>query len=269
MQVLRGVVILHAERNLVIHAADRIHDRRDALKVDDHIVIRLKAHQALDLGLGLLDAADGIGRVDLAARTGGRIVAHGVARDVHDVDRLFVGVHRSNHERVCACFVLIDRTDHKGYHIVNARARIEQAANIDLIAVFLVLDRGVVRLRRADKNRSRGRHADHQHKDDRYRDDDPPTLLRPGELFFYLCAFFARGLGRGPRRLRRCGVRLLGSRRRPAGRFFAYLLCAAVSLFTSAAASKKFQTIFASSVHSSRQRTPCRIISLYAAMVSL
>ena len=244
MQVLRGVVVLHAEGDLVVHAADRVHDRRDAVKVDDHIIVRLEAHQALDLALGLVDAADGIGRVDLAARVRGIVVAHGVARDVHDVDGLFLDVHRRDHERVRARFFLVHRADDKGEHIVYARARVEQAVHIDPVAVFLVLDGRVVgRCGRTDEQgrcrRPAGRERQH---DDQNDDDNAVAPLLTGQGLFDLAALFARGLGCGLRG----GGRLLRRLRRLLRRCRA-LLCAALAA-AAAASSEKFQKIFASSI---------------------
>ena len=103
MQVLRRVVVLHVERHIVIYAADRIDNGCNAVEVDDHIFIRPEAHQTLDFLVHLLDVAafaagiHAVGCVYLLARAGRRVVAHGVARDVHDVDGLFVGVHSRDH----------------------------------------------------------------------------------------------------------------------------------------------------------------------------
>ena len=268
MQILRGVVILHAERDLIIHAADRIHDCRNTVKVDDHIFIRLETHQPFDLALGLLDSAHRVGRIDLAACAARRVVAHGIARDVHDIDGLRIGVHRRNHKRISSRLIFIHSADHKGEHVVDARARVEQAVHIDLIAVFLVLDSGIIRLRRTDKDGSSCRHTGQQGDHNHCRNNDAVALLLFSKLFFDLFPFFPDRLRCGLRRMRPV-CPLLGSCRSTICRCFAASFCAALAVFMSAAASEKFQTFSASSVHSSRQRTPCRIISLYAAMVSL
>ena len=199
VQVLRGIVVLHPERHLVVHAADRIDDGRDAVKVYDNILIRLKAHQALDLFFRLLDVAalaagvHAVGCVDLLARAGRGVVAHGVARDVHNVDGLFLGVHRRDHQRIRSCSILIDRADDEREHIVDARARVEQTAHIDLVAVLCILDGRVVGLRRTHENPCRCRRTRDQHQHDCRNDGDALFLLAGCELFFHffrLSAFF-------------------------------------------------------------------------------
>ena len=265
MQVLRGVVILHAERDLIIHAADRIHDRRDAVEIDDHIIVRPETHQSLDFVLGLLNAsAHDIGCIDLAPCAAFTIIAHGVSRNVHNIDGLCIDIHRRDHERIRTGLVLVHRADHKGEYVVNARARVEQAVDVHFIAVFLIVDGRVVHLRRADKHRTRCRQSGDQRNNDGHRNDDPAALLLLCQLLLDLPALFPGGLGRGSRRLA-CRAHLLRCGRRR----LALLLAARFPAVMPAAASKKFQMLFSSSAYSSRQRTPCRIISLYAAMVSL
>ena len=212
VQILRRIIVLHIERHVIIHAADRIHDSCNAVKVDDNVFIRPEAHQTLDFLVRLLDVAalaagiHAVGCVDLLARAGCRVVAHGVARDVHDVDGLVLGIHGCDHQSVCSCFVLINCADHERKHIVNAGARVEQAAHIDLIAVFLVLDR---RLRRTNEPHRCSCCACEQHQHNRH--NDGIALLSGCQLFFLLrsLSLFTARLGRRDRlvvsfRLGRC-----------------------------------------------------------------
>ena len=214
VQILRRIIVLHIERHVIIHAADRIHDGCNAVKVDDNVFIRPEAHQTLDFLARLLDVAalaagiHAVGCVDLLARAGCRVVAHGVARDVHDVDGLVLGIHGCDHQSVCSCFVLINCADHERKHIVNAGARVEQAAHIDLIAVFLVLDR---RLRRTDEPHRCSCCTREQHQHNRHNDGNALALLSGCQLFFLLrsLSLFAARLGRRDRlvvpfRLGRC-----------------------------------------------------------------
>ena len=209
VEVLRGVVIFHAERHLVVYAADGVHDGRDALEVHDNILIRLKAHQALDFDLGLLNALlGGVGRVDLAPRAAFAVVAHGIARNIHNVDGLVLGVHRRDHQGVRARLVLIDRADNEREHIFDARALIEQAARIDLVAVGLVVDgiRGRTHeehvVRRACRAQKRDQHRQNDGDDTLFA-----ALFRHGGLAALcgFCAFFALRLGRGLRCRRMIG----------------------------------------------------------------
>ena len=65
VQVLIGVVIIHVDGNVKIHAVDLIDQRDEALEIDRDIEINRYAEQVFDLLHQQLRAALGVGEVEL------------------------------------------------------------------------------------------------------------------------------------------------------------------------------------------------------------
>ena len=86
-QILIGVIVIHIPGHVEPHAAHGVHDFTHGLPLDDHLVVRLKAHQLGDLLIEVLNAlvspaAVVVNSVDALDIIGH--VHHGIPGDGHD-----------------------------------------------------------------------------------------------------------------------------------------------------------------------------------------
>ena len=109
VQVLIGVVIIHVDGNVKIHAVDLIDQRDEALEIDRDIEINRYAEQVFDLLHQQLRAALGVGEVELVVAV--FIVQQRIARETHKVDALVRHVEADEDVRVAAAVVVVKPGD--------------------------------------------------------------------------------------------------------------------------------------------------------------
>ena len=125
VEVLRRVVIVHVDGDVVVHAADGVHQLDEGVEVHDGVAVYLEAqdvletvHQPVNTVAAAVDVRC-VERVDLLDRPGD--VHHRVARDADDLYLVVLRVDAAAHHGVGVVADLVQADDEEGVHILVER----------------------------------------------------------------------------------------------------------------------------------------------------
>ena len=201
VEILIGVVIVHGEGHIKIHAAQRLHDLPHGLPLDNHVKVRHHAGEVAHLGLealySLLGGVDGVDALDVPGD-----IHHGVPGDAHKAGLLVGHVIGGQHNSVGAAAGGVLPQEEEGKEVLLTPAcgfRLVLRLRRDILPFLLRLLlnlRGLDLLadvRRLDEDRPPRAHRQSQDRHAAQGNDRPP--LPAGEpLFLFFRAVGGKGI---------------------------------------------------------------------------